>query len=217
MPRSAPAARTPGRVIAADPAARPRVRADRRARAVDYYGGARLGDNRYANSIVALARVDRRGRLALPDRASRPVGLRQRVAAGARSTVRASGRAIPRCCRRRRPGMLFVLDRETGRAARSRGGTRGARERRARREPWPTQPFSTHPAAQSADAVAGRRWGADSEDRAACRAAIAALRHDGPFTPPSLQGTLVMPSNIGGAHWGGRRVRRRRASSRSCR
>jgi len=32
---------------------------------------------------------------------------------------------------------------------------------------------------------------------------MAALRNDGPFTPPSLKGTLVYPSNIGGAHWGG--------------
>ena len=23
------------------------------------------------------------------------------------------------------------------------------------------------------------------------------------FTPPSLEGTLVAPSNVGGAHWGG--------------
>ena len=29
------------------------------------------------------------------------------------------------------------------------------------------------------------------------------LRNEGIFTPPSLEGTLVMPSNIGGAHWGG--------------
>ena len=29
------------------------------------------------------------------------------------------------------------------------------------------------------------------------------LRNEGPFTPPSLEGTLVAPSNVGGAHWGG--------------
>src|SRR5205823_1232942 len=29
------------------------------------------------------------------------------------------------------------------------------------------------------------------------------LRNDGIFTPPSVRGTFVMPSNIGGAHWGG--------------
>jgi quinoprotein glucose dehydrogenase len=46
-------------------------------------------------------------------------------------------------------------------------------------------------------------WGVSDEDRAACRAAIAGLRNEGVFTPPSTQGTVVMPSNIGGAHWGG--------------
>jgi quinoprotein glucose dehydrogenase len=39
--------------------------------------------------------------------------------------------------------------------------------------------------------------------RAACRAALAALRNDGPFTPPSERGSLIMPANIGGGHWGG--------------
>jgi quinoprotein glucose dehydrogenase len=29
------------------------------------------------------------------------------------------------------------------------------------------------------------------------------MRNEGPFTPPSLEGSLVLPSNIGGAHWGG--------------
>jgi quinoprotein glucose dehydrogenase len=46
-------------------------------------------------------------------------------------------------------------------------------------------------------------WGLTEADRAACRAAIEGLRNEGIFTPPSIRGTLVMPSNIGGAHWGG--------------
>ena len=32
---------------------------------------------------------------------------------------------------------------------------------------------------------------------------MAELRNEGIFTPPSTRGTLVYPSNIGGAHWGG--------------
>jgi quinoprotein glucose dehydrogenase len=32
---------------------------------------------------------------------------------------------------------------------------------------------------------------------------IKGRRNEGIFTPPSLEGTLVIPSNIGGAHWGG--------------
>ena len=46
-------------------------------------------------------------------------------------------------------------------------------------------------------------WGATDTDRAACRALVAGLRNEGPFTPPSLEGSLVRPSNVGGAHWGG--------------
>ena len=46
-------------------------------------------------------------------------------------------------------------------------------------------------------------WGADAADSAACRAAVRGLRNEGIFTPPSLEGTLARPSNIGGAHWGG--------------
>ena len=37
----------------------------------------------------------------------------------------------------------------------------------------------------------------------ACKEITAGLRNEGIFTPPSLEGTLVIPSNIGGAHWGG--------------
>jgi quinoprotein glucose dehydrogenase len=29
------------------------------------------------------------------------------------------------------------------------------------------------------------------------------LRNDGTFTPPSTRGSLIIPSNVGGAHWGG--------------
>ena len=46
-------------------------------------------------------------------------------------------------------------------------------------------------------------FGLRDDDRAACRARIAGLRNEGPFTPPSERGTLVYPSSIGGAHWGG--------------
>ena len=70
-------------VLAADPE-RDLVFVPTGSAAPDYYGALRLGDNRYANSIVALkASTGQRG-LVVSDRPSRSVGLRQRVAARAR-------------------------------------------------------------------------------------------------------------------------------------
>src|SRR6185436_2689727 len=36
-----------------------------------------------------------------------------------------------------------------------------------------------------------------------CQARLGRARNEGIFTPASLAGTLVVPSNVGGAHWGG--------------
>jgi quinoprotein glucose dehydrogenase len=46
-------------------------------------------------------------------------------------------------------------------------------------------------------------WGIDDADRNWCRAEIERLRTGPIFTPPSLQGTLQIPGNIGGQNWGG--------------
>jgi quinoprotein glucose dehydrogenase len=46
-------------------------------------------------------------------------------------------------------------------------------------------------------------WGITWWDRGKCRDEITKLRSEGIFTPPSLQGTLEVPGNIGGTNWGG--------------
>ena len=43
---------------------------------IDEYGGNRPGDNLFAESLVARRPEDRQAEVALPDGASRPVGLR---------------------------------------------------------------------------------------------------------------------------------------------
>jgi quinoprotein glucose dehydrogenase len=66
-----------------------------------------------------------------------------------------------------------------------------------------TQPFSSLPPLSPQRLTAEDAWGPTPEVRAECRELIAGLRNEGTFTPPSLGGTLALPSNIGGAHWGG--------------
>jgi quinoprotein glucose dehydrogenase len=41
------------------------------------------------------------------------------------------------------------------------------------------------------------------EDESLCQTEIAKLRYEGIYTPPSLQGSLYFPGNIGGVNWGG--------------
>lgn len=67
----------------------------------------------------------------------------------------------------------------------------------------PTQPFSDlsfRPPEKLTDA---RMWGSTMFDQLACRIKFKRLRYEGPFTPPSEQGTLVFPGDFGMFEWGG--------------
>lgn len=190
-------------VIAAD-AARGLVFLPTSSPSVDYWGGARLGDNRHANSLVALdARTGKQvwafqtvhHDLWDYDNASPP----------ALVEVNIGGRPVAAVLLATKSGQLFVLDRDTGAplfpiderpvpASDALGEVAAA-----------TQPFSRLPAlspmsVSRRDLIQGLT---DPNHRDACLAQLDALRNEGPFTPPSERGTLVMPSNIGGAHWGG--------------
>ncbi|RMQ49816.1 Quinoprotein glucose dehydrogenase [Pseudomonas cichorii] len=46
-------------------------------------------------------------------------------------------------------------------------------------------------------------WGVTPFDQMLCRIDFKSLRYEGPFTPPSLQGTIVYPGNFGVFDWGG--------------
>lgn len=171
--------------------------------APDYFGGLRLGDNRYGNSIVAL-----RASTGLVvwhfqtvhhdlwdyDNASPP----------ALTTVTRNGQQVPAVLQATKTGMLFVLHRETGEPLfpveeRPVPGSDVPGEAAS-----PTQPFTAvTPPLSPHRYTADDAWGTTAEDRAWCRARLAELRNEGIFTPPSVRGTLAVPSNIGGAHWGG--------------
>ncbi len=189
-------------VLAADPE-RNLVFVPTGSAAPDYYGALRLGNNRYANSLVALNVST--GRVVWSfqtvhhdlwdyDNASPP----------ALVTITKNGARIPAVVQATKSGMLFVLNRETGVPVfpveeRPVPASDVPLEEASRTQPFTavTPPLSPH--RFTADQV----WGISDEDRAACHAAIDGLRNEGIFTPPSLRGTLILPSNIGGAHWGG--------------
>ncbi|MGH8251696.1 MAG: pyrroloquinoline quinone-dependent dehydrogenase [Steroidobacteraceae bacterium] len=169
--------------------------------APDYFGGKRPGDNRYANSVVALAAAT--GKVAWHfQTVHHDLWDYDNAAPPALATLVRNGKEIPAVLQATKTGMLFVLHRETGEplvpvTERPVPASDAPGEKAS-----PTQPFSAISLSPHGLA-AGQLGHLDAADRGVCSAALEGLRNDGIFTPPSLGGTLVRPSNIGGAHWGG--------------
>jgi quinoprotein glucose dehydrogenase len=168
----------------------------------DFYGGARRGANRYANSVVALRAAT--GEVAWDfqvvhhdlwdyDVPAQPVLV----------TVTRDGRAVPAVVVATKMGHLFVLHRETGAPLFPVEERPVARSTVAGEEAWPTQPFPVRPRALAPSRLTmDEAWGIDDVERQACRARISGLRSEGLFTPPSIEGTVVFPGFVGGVNWG---------------
>ena len=110
---------------------------------------------------------------------------------------------IPALVQSTKTGNLFVLDRRTGApihpvTERPVPGAAAPGDRVS-----PTQPFSAVSLMPQGRIRGADMWGATIFDQLACRIAFQRLRYEGPFTPPSLQGTLVFPGNFGVMDWGG--------------
>ncbi|HEY2849389.1 MAG TPA: pyrroloquinoline quinone-dependent dehydrogenase [Gemmatimonadaceae bacterium] len=169
----------------------------------DFFGGERLGQNLFANSIVAL-------------RAStgKMVWHYQTVhhdlwdydvpAEPALVTIHRDGRDIPSLVQATKTGFLFVLNRETGVPLFPVEEKPVPASNVAGEQAWPTQPVPVLPRplaptnfdVKSVFAVtdSGRAW---------CRAQLAGARSTGIFTPPDTVPTVIFPGNIGGSNWSG--------------
>lgn len=169
----------------------------------DFFGGRRPGDNRWGNSIVALRGTT--GQLVWGfqtvhhdlwdyDNAAQPVLV----------NVRRDGRDIAAVAQPTKMGLLFLLDRETGRPVFP-VEERPVPATRVPGEPaHPTQPFPTlpRPLMPQGSLRPEDAFGLNESDRAECRALIAKYRSEGIYTPPDLQGTIMYPGNASGTNWG---------------
>ena len=169
----------------------------------DFYGGERKGNNEYANSVVALRAST--GRVVWHfqvvhhdlwdyDVASQPMLI----------TVKRNGRDIPAVAVGTKIGHLFVLHRETGKPLFPVEERPVPPSAVPGEEASPTQPFPKLPAAIVPQKLTEEdAWGITPADREECRRLIKSARSEGLFTPPSLQGTIVFPGNVGGMNWSG--------------
>lgn len=112
------------------------------------------------------------------------------------------GGRVPALVQVGKTGDMFVLDRRTGEPVHPAPEVpvpQGAAE-----GDWtsPTQPASSVTLRPGLVREADM-WGATPFDQLACRILFRRMRYEGPFTPPSTQGTLVHPGNFGVFDWGG--------------
>jgi quinoprotein glucose dehydrogenase len=161
----------------------------------DYFGGIRQGDNKWANSVVALKAST--GALVWGfqvvhhdlwdyDVASQP-------------TLFTWKDKTPAIAITTKMGRVFVLDRRNGKPLFPVTEQTVPQSDIPGETAWPTQPsgISTVPEGLKA----GDGFGFTAEDKKWCDERIAASRSEGIFTPPSLQGTIVYPGNAGGVNW----------------
>lgn len=70
----------------------------------------------------------------------------------------------------------------------------------------PTQPFSPLNMGPHENLTDKNMWGATMFDQLMCRVIFHRLNYEGIYTPPSENGTLVFPGNLGVFEWGGMSV-----------
>ena len=169
-----------------------------------FYGGDRKGQNLYANSVVALDAATGKLRWYFQtvhhdlfdfDMAAPPALIE----------ATANGKRVPAVAEFSKSGLLYVLDRLTGKPI------WGVEERPVPQsdvpgeETWPTQPFPLKPPpltrlSMTRDEVSN----ISPEAHAYCLEQFDKLKSLGPFTPFSINETrLLFPSSMGGADWAG--------------
>jgi len=163
----------------------------------DYFGGVRKGDDKWANSVVAL-RADS-GEFVWGFQVVHHDLWDYDVASQPALFVWKDG--TPAIAITTKMGRVFVLNRLTGAPLLPVEERPVPKSDIAGEEAWPTQPasaISVVPEKLSPEDA----WGKDAEEKQWCVEKIKAARSGEIFTPPSLQGTLVFPSNVGGVNWG---------------
>jgi quinoprotein glucose dehydrogenase len=174
----------------------------------DFYGGNRHGDNLFGNSLLALdARSGERiwhfqtihhdlWDLDIPQ-------------APKLLTVNHDGEEIKAVAQATKQGLLFVFNRETGEPLwdieeRPVPQTDVPGEQTSPTQPFPTKPPPFARQAFTADDINPYLPAAE---QAEIRENFANVwRQEGPYTPPSIDGTVMLPGHNGGTNWGGSAV-----------
>ena len=169
----------------------------------DFYGGLRPGDNRHANSVVAL-RGDTGEVVWSFQTIHHDVWDYDVPAQPGLYSVWKDGSEHDVVAQVTKTGFVFVLDRDTGEPflpieERPVSQAAAPGETLSPTQPFPVATPPIVPSTLSPDDAFGITW----FDRRACRKLIEQSVATGLFTPPSERGTVLRPFTGGGANWGG--------------
>jgi quinoprotein glucose dehydrogenase len=169
----------------------------------DFYGGERKGSNLYANSVVALrastGKVVWYFQVVHHDLWDYDVPAQPVL-----STVQRAGKTVAAVLVATKMGNLFVLDRATGKPLFPVEERPVPKSDVPGEETSPTQPFPVLPTPLVPQTLTpDSAWGITPSDQDACRKKIESMRHGAIFLPPSLEGSIFFPGNVGGVNWGG--------------
>jgi glucose dehydrogenase len=169
----------------------------------DFYGGNRHGANLYANSVVALDA--KTGARKWHFQAVHHDLWDYDLATSAKLlTVKHDGRDVDVIAQASKHGFLFVLERDTGKPLWPIEERPVPQSDVPGEQTSPTQPFPTLPppfARQSfTEKDINPHLAPEAQEK--LRQLLRNSVNKGLFTPPSLQGSIQMPGNSGGANWG---------------
>jgi quinoprotein glucose dehydrogenase len=169
----------------------------------DYWGGLRPGDNRWANSVVALDA--RSGKLSWGFQlVHHDLWDYDTAAAPLVTQLKIKGRMTPAVIAGNKTGMVFALDPATGKPVLPVEERPVPKSTLPGEVSSPTQPFPTSvpPLVPQALSV-GDVWAISDGDRKWCAAQLGSMSGTAMFSPPSEAGTLAIPGNVGGINWSG--------------
>ena len=169
----------------------------------DFFGGMRPGDNRWANSVVALHAAS--GELAWGFQlVHHDLWDYDTAAAPVLAEIPHDGRQVPVVIAGNKSGFLYVLDRDTGRPVFPVEERPVPQSDVPGEQTSPTQPFPTViPGLAPQSLTANQAFGFTDADRAACRSFLENARNKSVFSPPGLKDGLAIPGFVGGINWSG--------------
>jgi len=170
----------------------------------DFFGGERPGDNRWANSVVALdgdtGNLKWGQQLVHHDIWDYDLPSQPTLA-----DLVHDGRHVAAVIQPTKTGFLYTFDRDSGAPIFPIVEKPVPQDAVPGEHPSPTQPFpaAPPPLTRQAPVTPDDAWGVAWFDTRDCRKRIEGYRSEGIFQPPAVKDSLMQPGNGGGSNWGG--------------